>query len=122
MNTIKITAAAILALTATACQSAGAMNGGGALVERGEFASGTSPAQYRQTATVLVTFSTDVRSDCEKLGLAVTREEDIEGCSVIGGDRPHLILPMPYRRPIEFARITGHELAHANGWGEKHGH
>lgn len=105
------------------CAALGACATGGAgSPQYGEVANSAPPIRYRQPITALVTFSDDVRRDCIAAGLKVEPRQEVEACTMIGGERPHMILSMPFVSPSEFGRHAGHEIGHANGWSKNHGH
>lgn len=86
-----------------------------------EVASGKPPVRFRGDTTALVMFVSDVETACRKAGLKRVEGTVTEGCSVLGGERPVIIIPNGCKKPGKYADNICHEIGHVNGWPPTHG-
>lgn len=84
--------------------------------QRDTTATGRPPTKFRGEVSVRVVFANDVGAACERAGLETFTVAVTEGCSVIGGREPIIILPNPCSERGQFATKACHEIGHVNGW------
>jgi hypothetical protein len=86
-----------------------------------EVASGKPPVRFRGDTTALVMFVSDVETACRKAGLKHVAGTVTEGCTVLGGERPVVIIPNGCKKSGQYAVNICHEIGHVNGWPPTHG-